>query len=235
MKPIIGIIEWPYYDKEGRYIYEVPNEITNMIIKNGGIPLGIFPTQDEIFQDKKISDINKMTFKEKIELNRILNKCDGIIKPGALRIYNYERYIYSYTFERNVPYMGICAGMQLMAGYNKDINNIRNDEKVINHHSNDKYVHKLKILKNTLLYEILKEEEIMVNSRHRYHIDSSGIHSVSAISEDNIIEAIENDSRKFHIGLQWHPETLDDNNSNKIFNRFIEESKKYQKNKKIFD
>lgn len=27
MKPIIGVIEWPYLDKDGDYIYEIPTQI----------------------------------------------------------------------------------------------------------------------------------------------------------------------------------------------------------------
>ena len=54
MKPIIGIVEWPYVDKDGDLIYEVVNPIVEKISKYGGIPIGIFPTQVEDFQNKKL-------------------------------------------------------------------------------------------------------------------------------------------------------------------------------------
>lgn len=229
MKPVIGIIEWPYKDIDEDLIYEVTNNIVEKISKHGGIPVGIFPTQIEDFQNKRIPEIKYLEQIEKEDLNESLNMCDAIIKPGALRIYGYERYIYGYTLEHNMPYLGICAGMQIMAGHN---NSKYNNVKIvsdINHHSKEEHAHKIKIFKNTLLYEILKEEEILVNSRHRYHIVNPGIHSISAYAPDGVIEAIENKDRLFQLGVQWHPENLNDIYSDRLFDSFIEHSTYYKK------
>lgn len=228
MKPIIGIVEWPYKDEDKDLIYEVSNKIVEKISKHGGIPIGIFPTQIEDYQNKKIPEIKDLNIIEKEDLNESLKMCDAIIKPGALKIYGYERYIYGYTLEHNMPYLGICAGMQIMAGHN----NSNNNKKIIsdiNHYTKAKQVHKIKIFKNTLLYEILKEEEIIVNSRHRYHIDNPGINSISAYAPDGVIEAIENKDKLFQLGVQWHPENLDDIYSDRLFDSFIEHSTYYKK------
>ena len=116
----------------------------------------------------------------------------------------------------------------MMAGYqNNKYNNVKNETDI--HHSKEEYAHTLKILKDTLLYNILKEEEIMVNSRHRYHIANPGINEVNALSEDGIIEGIENRDKLFHLGVQWHPENLNDENTNKIFDEFIESAKKVKR------
>jgi hypothetical protein len=66
MKPIIGVVEWPYTDKDGDLIYEVPNSIIEKISKYGGIPIGIFPTQIEEYQNKKSNDIPKLSINEKM-------------------------------------------------------------------------------------------------------------------------------------------------------------------------
>ena len=228
MKPIIGIIEWPYKDEDGDLIYEVPNNIVEKISIHGGIPVGIFPTQIEDFQNKRLSEIDELTFIEKQDLRESLDRVDAIIKPGALKIYGFERYIYDYAFNKDIPYLGICAGMQLMAGFQNDkYNNVKNETDI--HHSKEEYAHKLRILKNTLLYDILKTEEIEVNSRHRYHIANAGIHDINAYSEDGIIEGIENRDKLFHLGVQWHPENLNDENTNKIFDEFIESAKKVKR------
>ena len=43
-----------------------------------------------------------------------------------------------------------------------------------------------------------------------------------AYSEDKVLEAIEDSSKKFFIGVQWHPESLmEDENSKKLFDYFI--------------
>ena len=115
--------------------------------------------------------------------------------------------------------------MQMMASYKSlNINNTKIDGN--NHHSKEEYVHSVRIAKGTLLYNIFKTEEIMVNSRHRYCISSPGIHTVSAVSDDGIIEGIEAKDKLFNIGVQWHPESLNDSNTDNLFGEFIEAAKK---------
>lgn len=227
MKPIIGIVTLPTINNINREIYEVTIKIVEWVVRSGGTPIAIFPTQLEDFQNKRLRDIRPMNDSEKEDLIRVLSMCDGIIKPGAKRIYEHDRFIYSYAIENDLPYLGICAGMQTMAGYNKEriLNEPNKDD---THQSEEEYAHKVKILKDTKLYSILGKEEIMVNSKHSQHIIDSGVHKISALSEDNIIEAIENENSTFNIGVQWHPEILPvtDENSVKLFNAFIESAKK---------
>lgn len=90
-----------------------------------------------------------------------------------------------------------------------------------NHNSEKDYVHDVTINKNSMLYKILGEERIKVNSRHNKCVPSTKL-DISAYSEDGIIEGIEDKTKKFFIGVQWHPETLmEDRYSNKLFDHFI--------------
>lgn len=231
MKPIIGIVEWPYLDQDGHSIYEIRNEVIEWIQRSGGRPIGIFPTQIENFVNTRLRDLPEMTSNEKKDLKETLEMCSAIIKPGALKIYPHERYIYDYCLEKNMPYIGICAGMQVMASYGNDkIENIKNDG-FINHHSDDTYVHTISLEKNTKLQSLLGKDVIEVNSRHNYHIKDPGIHKIAASSEDSVIEAIENPKADFHFGLQWHPELLpkEDENSQILFGEFVEAAKTYTK------
>ena len=68
--------------------------------------------------------------------------------------------------------------------------------------------HKIKIKKNTFLYDIYKKEEISVVSLHSYAIARvPNDMIVSAKSNDNVIEAVEYHDNGNHIlGLQYHPE-----------------------------
>ena len=234
MKPIIGIVEWPYLDKDGDIIYEILTPVVEWIVRSGGRPIGIFPSQIEDFVNKRLREIPELTEIEHKELKESIDLCDGIIKPGALKIYGYERKIYEYCYEQDIPYLGICAGMQNMAYYGSDnIQNERNNSEVP-HYSKENYSHRITLEEATLLKRILQTEEIMVNSRHNYHITDSGIHVVSGKAEDGVIEAIESPNKHFHLGVQWHPELLpkEDINSQIIFGELIEASKQYQKRKK---
>ena len=57
---------------------------------------------------------------------------------------------------------------------------------------------------------------------------------ITSYSEDGLIESVEDSTRDFVIGVQWHPETMIeyDESANKIMDRFIEESNNYRKMKK---
>lgn len=229
-KPFIGIVEWPYIDKDGDQIFEVFNDISNWVIRSGGIPIGIFPTQIRDFINTRVSEIEIMNTEEKCDLIESLNKCDAIIKPGALRIYNHERFIHSYSVCKNIPYLGICAGMQIMSGYNSEIKNVKNSIQSLNHHQPG-YSHEVEIIPNTLLSKIVSNNFFKVYSRHNYHIASPGINEVSAVAPDGVIEAIENPNCNYNLGVQWHPELAPttDINSQRIFESLVEEAKIYKK------
>lgn len=234
MKPIIGIVEWPYVDKDDDRIYEVFTPIIEWIVRSGGIPIGIFPSQIVEYYDTRLRDIKDMDSIERKDLIDSLKLCSAIIKPGALKIYEHERFIYGYALEKDIPYLGICAGMQIMASHSKQlIENVRNIDG--SHHSKENYAHSVQIVKNTLLHNIVGTNEIMVNSRHNTHIKDNGVQRISAVSNDGIIEAIENPNASFNLGVQWHPELLSENdqNSKKIFESLVERADNYQKKLKL--
>ena len=61
MKPLIGIVEWPYQDKDGDVIYEILQPIIEWVVRSGGVPIGLFPTQIENYVEKRLRDIKKMS------------------------------------------------------------------------------------------------------------------------------------------------------------------------------
>ncbi|MCD6595277.1 gamma-glutamyl-gamma-aminobutyrate hydrolase family protein [bacterium] len=96
-------------------------------------------------------------------------------------------------------------------------------------------LHEVKILDNTLLAEILGDETIpqisnlsqrshlIVNSSHHQFVKSTGKDlKISALAQDNAIEGLEiADSSRFLLTVQWHPEAMDNEISDKLFNFFI--------------
>lgn len=235
MKPLIGIIEWPYLDKDNDHIYEVMTDLVNWINYMGGYPIGIFPTQKIDYVSRRLSEIPAMTGDEAMDLIRLINKCDAIIKPGATRIYEHEKFIYGYTVRTNIPYLGICAGMQIMVNYNSNVKNIPtpNEEESIEYINHANTVHDVTIYPNTLLRTIIGKEHILVHSKHRYQIATPGINTVNATSLDGVIEAIESPYTSFNLGVQWHPELEPFNNqdSQNLFGSLIEHAKIYAKRK----
>ena len=73
---------------------------------------------------------------------------------------------------------------------------------------------------------IYKTNNIKVNSRHKQIIKNTKL-KVVGVSQDGYIEAIEDSSKKFFIGVQWHPESMVkyDKEQNSLFKYFIKQCK----------
>lgn len=144
------------------------------------------------------------------DIDMYINICDGFIFQGGDDTDNKNIEMISLLREKNIPVLGICLGMQEMGGgILKDIDNHLNK------------MHEVIVNKGSLLFRIVGEDRILVNSRHKSAIKDTDLF-VSGRS-DNIIEAIEDNTRRFFLGIQWHPENMYDLdiNSRKIFDYFI--------------
>lgn len=206
MKPIIGIIIRKEEDK-----FYLKEEVIKVLIKKEVMPIGIFNSSIKI--SKEIIDI-----------------CNGILLPGGDDIQKDDLELIKYIYDKNIPCLGICLGMQEMGVlFNGNMNNISN----YNHlKPNINYVHNIKINKNSKLYEIVGKENIGVNSRHKDYLTSTDL-DISSISD--VIESIEDKNKNFFIGVQWHPESMTgyDISSNLLIDEFIKEAVKYNKNEHI--
>ncbi len=192
MKPIVGIIM--RLDDSRSFL---KNEVLNYVIQSGGIPIGIY-------QSNNITD-------------EIITLCDGFIFQGGDEFTNYDLDLMKKLIDIKKCVLGICLGMQTMA---VSIGGTLNEMHNLKHLSSAEYVHSINIDSNSKLYNILGNKTIMVNSRHKDNIKGTNMF-VSAISEDGIIEAVELKNYPFFIGVQWHPESLNDINSKNLFDSFI--------------
>lgn len=190
MLPIIGI-----YFNEGESLtkkktYIIYQSIFEAVEKANGIPIGIYNYES-------------------------LRLVDGVILQGGDEIDNLD--IVKQLYERDIPTLGICLGMQKMSlCFNGIIDSVKN------HKSNNKYVHDIVIDEKSLLFKIIQKKEISVNSRHKDSIAKTDL-KVSAYAKDGTIEAVECQNKKFFLGLQWHPESMItyDTLEQKIFNYFV--------------
>ena len=167
-----------------------------------------------------------------------LGTLDGIIVPGGFGSRGIEGMILSakYARENNLPYFGICLGMQIavieyarnVAGIS-DANSGEFDEqcknKVIDFmpgQSDDidkggtlrLGSYPCKIAKDTTMYKCYCQEEISERHRHRYEFNNDyrkvlqdvGLVLSGSAPDDSLIETVEISGRPFYVGVQFHPE-----------------------------
>ena len=122
-----------------------------------------------------------------------------------------------YAFDRQLPMLGICRGIQTLAmslgGHVEQ--DIKPTPTLIKHSQTSHQstqTHSVNINPGTMLSEIFDgEDTIYVNSFHHQAVDNPGNHMrTAATAPDGTIEAIESSEQKPVIGVQWHPEWLAD-------------------------
>lgn len=220
---IVGIAGRAYQNKDNQNIIQT-HEATRKFLANKEdiVCITLLPTENKDYINIEPGEDTLNTKK----LDYILDKCDAFIIPGGTYGYNFDEYIIKHAIEHDKPLLAICLGFQILCCmYAKertkfDLTTRLNTEDHIEKPS--KYKHKVTIKNNTKLKEIIQKDKIPVNSVHHdiVNFDMNTL-LINAISEDGIIEGVEYPNKKFIIGLQWHPEYLEDENTNKIINAYI--------------
>lgn len=227
MKPIIGIITRPGVSETGKETMYVYEQISHIITKYGGIPMGIIPNSNYFYYGKKTNETNKLKDIEINDLYSVIDLCDGLICQGGDEYYDYDIKAIEYAHSINKPLLGICLGMQAMAMV---FNGVMED--VDDHYKPGiNYAHKVYIKESSHLFNILKTNIIDVNSRHRSKITSTKLEIVG--ESNGAIEAVEDSTKNFFVGLQWHPEDMIEYDilANRLFAYFINKCGGYNDNK----
>ena len=173
---------------------------------------------------------------EKGNLKKIFGGVDGILVPGGFGSRGVEGKILAakYARENNIPYLGICLGMQTaviefarnVLGY-KDANssefNPQSEHCVIDLMPDQHGVKmggtmRLGAYPCKVLGKIMKEaygaDEVSERHRHRYEfnndfreeIEKAGMVIAGTSPDGSLVEAIEIPANDFYIGVQFHPE-----------------------------
>lgn len=124
----------------------------------------------------------------------------------------FESILYIEALKKHIPILGICGGMQLInviAG-GKLYQDIKIQAKTKIDHR--KGTHNVNIKLGSTLHKILNQTRLVTNTSHHQAIKKLGRGVVvSAKADDDVIEAIELRDFPNVIGVQWHPERMDQN------------------------
>lgn len=218
-RPIIGIVE-RVENPGGTGKLVIEEKYRQKIIEHGGNVIGITPPQDIDYTVTRGRDQQELTEEEKDMLISQMKLVNGILLPGGFKINKFDRFIVEYAIENDIPIFGICLGMQTLANYKKDLILEKNDT-FIEHFVEEGFAHSVTLDKNSKLYNIIGIEKFDVVSKHNQHVQPNPLFDVVAVSDDNIIEAIEMKDKTFCVGVQWHPDSMNDETSNRLFNSFL--------------
>ncbi|MBO8158250.1 gamma-glutamyl-gamma-aminobutyrate hydrolase family protein [Thermosyntropha sp.] len=223
MRPVIGITG-DFFEEEN--LLRLKKYYIDMVMKAGGIGIILAPVEDEFI------------------INNYINICDGFIFSGggdidpcywgeaatpSMREINPLRDRFEIMLGRkilggNIPALGICRGCQLLnvAAGGSIVQNIvslmSHEQKAPRSYP----FHDIFIEEESILYKILGTGRIKVNSFHHQAVNKPGNGiKVSARSADGVVEAVESENHYFVIGVQWHPECMDDKYSFLLFKALI--------------
>ncbi|MDB9972162.1 gamma-glutamyl-gamma-aminobutyrate hydrolase family protein [Alphaproteobacteria bacterium] len=141
---------------------------------------------------------------------------------------NFELLAAEIMLKQNKPVLGICGGEQLINVLYKGSliqhipDEIKNPIEHEQKNPRNEAGHSVTIQEHTKLYSIISKQNIMVNSAHHQAIKVPGKGLiVNALSNDGVIEGIEDPKKTFCIGVQWHPEFFIQGSDNKLLKAFI--------------
>ncbi len=171
-------------------------------------------------------------------VGEILSDCSGVIVPGGFGNRGIEGKIITANYCRvnNLPYLGICLGMQTaviafaryvagMSDANSGEFDVDSTHKVIDFlpDQSDEVAkggtlrlgaYPCKVKPGTQMYRAYGKEEISERHRHRYEFNNdyrkaltdAGLVVSGTSPDDYIVETVEIPENDFYIGVQFHPE-----------------------------
>lgn len=167
-----------------------------------------------------------------------LGKLDGILVPGGFGGRGIDGKIEAarYAREHDVPYLGICLGMQTaVIEFARDVLGLADaNSSEFDDESGNKVIdlmpdqrgnipkggtmrlgaYPCRIRKGSLLDKAYKREEIQERHRHRYEfnnayrdrIEAAGMRICGLSPDERLVEAVEIPELLFFVGVQYHPE-----------------------------
>ncbi|MCM1155479.1 MAG: gamma-glutamyl-gamma-aminobutyrate hydrolase family protein [Roseburia sp.] len=230
MKKIIGVL--PLWDDEKESLWMLPGYLGG-IMQAGGLPI-IFPFKingEEVRQLCDLCDGFLFTGGHDVSPEIYGEKpLPGLISSCKMRD-NLEKQVLDYALAQNKAVLGICRGIQFLNAalggtLYQDIPEQHPSD--TEHHMSAPYdvvCHKVNVIRDSPLYQLLQTDILGVNSYHHQAVKTlaPGL-QVMAEAEDGIVEAVCMESENFVWALQWHPEFSyqKDEYSKRIFAAFVE-------------
>ncbi len=188
--------------------------------------------------DVEINYVYAEDLEEDIDIEEILGDSNGILVPGGFGDRGIEGKIRAIEYARvnNIPYFGICLGMQCaVIEFARNIANLNDaNSSEFNHNTNNPVIdlmpeqkeiedmggtmrlglYPCKMTTGTISQELYKEEIIYERHRHRYEFNNeyrnefreAGMVFAGLSPDERLVEIIELSTHPWFVGVQFHPE-----------------------------
>jgi len=214
--------------------YELKQAYTDAVLAAGGLPI-VLPYSEDASAPQEALDL-----------------CDGLVITGGAfdipaELYGaqagarmgplkrgrtaFEQRVLRAALAADVPVLGVCGGMQLLAielGGTLFQDIVYEVPGALDHEQrNDPHEpgHAARIVSGSELASIVGKSEIEVNSTHHQAVKDPGRARVCAVAPDQIVEAIELPDQ-FALGVQWHPELLAGNEHLALYKALVERARR---------
>ena len=219
------------------------------VVKAGGTPVAIPPHNDKEALVTLLETLDGILFSGGGDINPLLLGEEPLPQLHSVcpKRDEAELFLAREAFHRQIPMLGICRGIQVMAAaldgkVFQDIYVQGKGAKI--KHSQDmprhNVSHTVSIEEGSMLQSIFGNKQTLpVNSFHHQAVSDPGPHlKVSALSPDGIIEAVESSEHKALLGIQWHPECFilnHDESMMSVFRWLVSEARTFAQAKHIHD
>jgi putative glutamine amidotransferase len=202
-RPVIGICaaveraRWTYWDEEAAVI---SMNYVRQVQRAGGIAVVLPPDSEPA---------------------ELLPRLDGVLLTGGADVGDvperdaFELALAQAALEADVPVLGVCRGMQVM--------NVARGGTLIEHlpdavgHEDHRLVpgsfgdHDVRLREGSLAQRVARQEVHPTKSHHHQGVDrvGDGFEITGWATVDDLPEAMEDPSKRFALGVQWHPEADD--------------------------
>ena len=237
-KPVIGIT-----GNYGEMTCKIGEGYYKSVWKAGGVPVIIPPLRDTDSIINTLEHIDGLLLSGGADFNPLYageepdKRLSGINSERDLP----ELLITQLAYNRQIPILGICRGIQTLALAlgGKVMQDISETAQIKHSQDADRSepTHSVSVEEDSILYHIYKSylspltshlsPLLFVNSFHHQAVGDTGQQfRVTARSSDGIIEAMESTEHKRIMGVQWHPECMDEGLP--IFQWLVQEAAQYR-------
>ncbi|MBC7783849.1 MAG: gamma-glutamyl-gamma-aminobutyrate hydrolase family protein [Burkholderiales bacterium] len=231
-RPRIGITV-DYVDAKPHYM--LPWTYAESIEKAGGLPVMLPFRVDTSLIPAYLDELDGMLLSGGDDLDPALygepwHPQAQHLDPNRQR---FELALLAEIERRDMPVLGICLGSQTM--------NVSRGGSMIqfipDHLGAGSFEHRLsgdwlrrhgvKLLAESLYAQALGKTDVQVNTSHKQAVNVVGRGlRVIAVSMDGLIEGTEDPSRRFYMGVQWHPERQNDEPDHlKLFQMLVDHAR----------